>query len=74
MSHVRHGLGRLGIASKIMSMSGTALIGMILLFAVAYTGFSNQKNSIDDLYNLRFANFKESAFFSAESAKIHSNL
>ena len=74
MSHLSHRLGQFGIAAKIMSMPGTALIGMILLFAVAYTGFSNQKNSIDDLYNLRFANFKESAFFSAESSKIHANL
>ena len=74
MSHLLRRLGCLGIASKIMSMSGTALVGMALLFTVAYTGFSNQKNSIDDLYNLRLTNFKESAFFSAESAKIHSNL
>lgn len=74
MSHLLRRLGRLGIGLKIMSMSGTALIGMALLFAVAYTGFSNQKNSIDDLYNLRLTNFKESAFLNAESAKIHSNL
>ena len=74
MGHLLRKLGRLGIAAKIMSMPGAALVGMILLFAVAYTGFTNQKNSIDDLYNRRFSNFKESVFFLAEGAKIHSNL
>lgn len=69
-----HLLRKLGIAAKIMSMPGTALVGMILLFAVAYTGFTNQKNSIDDLYNRRFANFKESVYFLAEGANVHSNL
>ncbi len=65
---------RLGIAARIMSMPGVAMLGMAVLFAVAYTGFSNQKNSIEDIYNQRFAQYKESAVFLAEVAKIHANL
>ncbi|HZX33607.1 MAG TPA: methyl-accepting chemotaxis protein [Rhodocyclaceae bacterium] len=74
MQHLLGRLGRPGVAAKIMSMAGTALLGMILLFIVAYTGFSNQKGSIDDLYNHRFTNFKESASFLTECARVHANL
>ena len=55
-------------------MPGLAMVCMVILFAVAYTGFSNQKNSIDDLYKQRFSHYKESAVFLSDAAKIHANL
>jgi methyl-accepting chemotaxis protein len=67
-------LVRRGIAAKLALMAGPALLGLAILFAVAYWGFSNQKRSIDDLYLQRFANFKESAFLQSECTKVHANL
>ncbi|MDO8699873.1 MAG: methyl-accepting chemotaxis protein, partial [Rhodoferax sp.] len=57
-----------------MSMPGVAMFCMAVLFIVAFTGMSNQKNSIEDIYKQRFAQYKQSAAFLAESVKIHANL
>jgi methyl-accepting chemotaxis protein len=67
-------LGKFGIAAKIMSTAGIAMLGMAILFVVAFTGLSNQKHSIEDLYNQRFSNYKESAALLAEGTKVHVNL
>lgn len=67
-------LGRTGIAAKLALMAGPALLGLAILFVVAFWGFSNQKRSIDDLYLQRFANFKESAYLRSECTKVHANL
>jgi methyl-accepting chemotaxis protein len=74
MQEIISKLGKLGIAGRIMATSGISMFAMVILFVVAFTGLSNQKRSIEELYNQRFANYKESAVFLAEGTKIHVNL
>lgn len=65
---------RSGLARKLALMCGPALLGMVFLFVVAFITSSGQKRSVDDLYEQRFANFKESAFLESECASVHANL
>jgi len=65
---------KFGISAKIMLAPGVAIFCMAILLGIAFIGLAKQKSAIENLYSLRFANYKESAALLSNTSAIHADL
>ena len=67
-------LGNLKISKKLLVAPIVVLLFLIVLSIGAYLGLSNQKDAIEDIFNVRFQNYQISSRVMKEISVVHSNV